>query len=144
VVLPNEGAVAGDPDFQFLVTIGYDLRPLAGYSAVLSPITDVELDTRTALNAYLLGWSRERFETSQQTDFRSGKWGPEARSEQARASKLAARLTAWDAVVLDPLAAMNRFNVRVLARPFEELKPVPAGWVLLQNGPRWTIWVRPR
>ncbi|MCS7272449.1 MAG: hypothetical protein NZ703_15300, partial [Gemmataceae bacterium] len=48
-------AVAGDADFQYLAAVAAGLRPLAGYSALLSPISDAEFDERLALNAYLLG-----------------------------------------------------------------------------------------
>src|SRR5205814_1565461 len=84
LALPGGCAVAGDPEFQYLAAVGFDLRPLAGYTAVLSPITDAELDTRVALNAYLLGWSRDRFRAEQDADLRAAKWGPEARSAAAR------------------------------------------------------------
>jgi hypothetical protein len=144
LTLPGGCAVAGDPDFQYLAAVGFDLRPLAGYTAVLSPITDAELDARAALNAYLLGWSRDRFRAEQDAELRGAKWGPAARSADAREARLTARLTAWDAVAHEPHAAAERFDVRVLARPAGVPEPPPAGWVLVQPGPRWPVWVRPR
>ena len=144
LTLPVGGAVAGDSDFQYLTAVGFDLRPLAGYTAVLSPISDSELDARVALNAYLLGWSRERFATDQESTMRVARWGPISRSVGARAVRLAARLAEWDAIVLDPTAALERFDVRVLARLVTDSEPAPPGWVLVQSGPRWLVWVRPR
>jgi hypothetical protein len=142
LTLPGGGAVAGEPEFQYLAAVAFDLRPLAGYSALISPISDAGLDTRIALNGYLLGWSRERFAADQDAELRRSHWGPEARSEEARSARLASRLAAWDAVARDPAAAVNRFGVRVLARPSGGAEPAPAGWVLVQRGPRWDVWVR--
>jgi hypothetical protein len=139
-----DGAVAGDADFQYLAAVGFNLRPLAGYSAVLSPITDDELDVRVALNARLRGWSRELFRTNQESELRQQRWGPEARSEDARATRLTARLAAWDAVASDTSAVIDRFDVRVVALLAGTADSPPAGWVLAQRGPRWAVWARPR
>src|SRR5262249_27977577 len=123
--------------------IGFGLRPLAGYTAILSPISEAELDNRVALNAYLLGLSRERFAADEARKLRESRWGLLARSAEAREVRLAARLAAWDALALDPSAATERFGVRVLARPISPSEsPPPPGWVLVQPGPRWTVWVR--
>ena len=141
--LPSEGAVAGDADFQYLAAVEYGLRPLAGYTAVLSPISDAELDERVALNAQLLGESREQFRARQEDELARQRWGPEARSAGARAAKLDTRLAAWDSVAADPAAAAGRFGVRVLARPAGDPVPPAGRWVLRQSGPRWEVWVRP-
>jgi hypothetical protein len=138
------GVVAGDPDFQYLAAVQYDLRPLAGYSAVLSPITDAELDERIALNAHLLGWTRDRFATEQEQELKRARWGPAMRSVESRSTRLAARLSAFDALAADVLGAAERFEVRTLALPAGGLDAAPSGWMLLQSGPRWDVWVRSR
>jgi hypothetical protein len=144
VELSRGGAVAGDPDYQYLAAVGFGLRPLAGYTAVLSPIPDAELDARVALNAYLLGRPRDQFRAEQDAALRAAKWGPEARSADARSARLAARLAAWDAVATNPSAAVERFDVRVLAAPAGPDVHQPAGWVRARSGPRWVVWVRRR
>jgi hypothetical protein len=144
LMLSDSGAVAGDPDFQYLAAVGFGLRPLAGYSAVLSPISDAELDMRVALNAHLLGWSRDRFRADQDAALRVAKWGREARSAEAREARLAARMAAWDRVAADVTGATARFDVGVLARLASAAEPPPTGWVRVQSGSGWAVWSRPR
>lgn len=141
--LPTEGTVAGDPDFQYLAAIDPGLRPLSGYTAVLSPIREAELAERVALNACLLGKSRAQFEAEQRELLARSRWGAEARSAAARAQRLAERLAAWEAVNADLAAAMQRYNVRLVARPTgaPEQPPSPQ-WVLLSRGLRWTLYER--
>ena len=142
--VPTHGTVAGDPDFQYAAAVEFDLRPLSGYTAVLSPMTDAELDTRIALNSFLLGRSREQFRDDETAVLRATRWGLEARSAEARTAKLAVRLAAWDAVTQNPVDIVERFDVRVLARLSGSPEPAPLGWVLAQSGPRWDVWTRPR
>jgi hypothetical protein len=56
---------------------------------------------------------------------------------------LAERLAAWEAVNADLAAAVQRYGVRLVARPAgaPEQPPSPE-WVLLARGPRWTLYVR--
>jgi hypothetical protein len=143
LVLPG-GAVAGDLDFQYFASVEFNVRPLAGYSAILSPISNQELDDRIALNAHLLGWSRDRFAAEQEQVLKQAKWGPEMRSAASRSARLAARLSAFDALALDVATAVERFDVRTLARPTGGAEAVPDGWALVQRGPRWDVWVQPR
>jgi len=140
--LPGEGSVAGDPDFQYLAATAFGLRPLAGYTAVLSPISDAELDERTALNARLMGWSREQFAADQQEHLQTAKWGPEARSDAARQQRLQARLDAWDRMGTEIESLLARYDVRVVARRLSSDLPLPDDWHLAVRTPRWAIWVR--
>jgi hypothetical protein len=141
--LPAGSAVAGDPDFQYLAAIDPGLRPLSGYTAVLSPIRDHELAERLALNACLLGYSREQFAAEQQEQLRRSRWGAEARSATARAERLAERLAAWDAVCADLSAAVRRYNVHLVARPATAAgEPPLPNWIRLDHGPRWTLYLR--
>ena len=142
--LPEKGSVAADAEFQYLAAIGYDLRPLDAYSAVLSPMSNDELDLRVALNCHLLGWSRERFESDQRNRLIVNRWGTEARSSEAREARLAMRLAKFDAIAANPDEFVDRFDVRVLARSVGEPDRVPPGWVLHNRGARWNVWVRPR
>jgi hypothetical protein len=140
--LPNNGCVAGDPEFQYLASTAFGLRPLAGYTAVLSPISEAELEERTALNAYLLGWSREQFAADQQEQLQTTKWGLEARSASARQQRLQACLDAWDRVGTEIENLLARYDVRVVARWQSDDVPLPGHWQLAGQTPRWTIWVR--
>ncbi len=142
---PLPGAcVAGDLDFQYLAAVGFDLRPLAGYTAMLSPISDTELDTRVALNAYLLGWSRERFVEEQNVSAAHQQVGVGARSEQARSARLEVRLAIWDGLDQTASALVERFNVRVIATPLDSTEQPPTGWIQMTTGPRWVVWTRAR
>lgn len=147
--LPAGGTVAGDVEFQYFAATGFPLRPLAGYSATLSPISDAELDARVALNAHLMGMTCEQFLAAEDAALRGVKWGREARSAEARDARLQARLAAFDAVARDVPDAVKRFDVRVIARRTPDTgTPLPAEWMLLQDGPRWKdaprwkVWVR--
>ena len=143
--LPAGTAVAGDPDFQYAASVRFNLRPLAGYTAILSPIPDAELDTRRALNEYLLGRTRAEYRAGEMTSIWTTLWGREARSEATRVERLAARLAAWDAVAADPAAAVDRFCVRVLSLPAgSDGQHLPPGWELRRRGKRWDVWERPR
>src|SRR5262249_44303088 len=123
-------------------TVAADLRPLTGYAVELSAaVPDADWDARAALNAWLLGADRGRFEAEQRAWLAARVWGPEPRSEAARARPLARRLAALDAVAADPAAARARFAVRYLALP----AGAPAGhlgpgWARLQAGPTWQLW----
>jgi hypothetical protein len=143
--LPAGTAVAGDSYFQSAAAVRFNLRPLAGYAAELSPIPDPELDARIAINEYLLGRSRAEYRTSEMAAIWTKAGGREARSEAARLERLAARLAAWDAVAAVPAAATDRFFIRVLALPAgakgSHLSP---GWELRRRGKRWDVWERPR
>lgn len=138
----NDGSVAGDPEFQYLACIGRGYRPLSGYSAVLSPISDDELDLRVALNAYLSGQSREAFLAEQAAWLQGNKWGHEARSEEARRFRLSARLQAWDDVALHANELIERFNVKVVARRPQAGPMSLDGWRHIIASPRWAVWMR--
>jgi hypothetical protein len=139
--LPAGAGVAGDPDFQYAAAIRFNLRPLAGYTAVLSPIPDAELDARIATNAYLLGRLRETFWAEQSEAMRGAQWGPCGRSEAARRERLAARLAAYDSVAADPAAVVDRFRIRVLALPAGAGGGhLPPGWEIGRRGSRWDVW----
>jgi hypothetical protein len=96
-----------------------------------------------ALNACLLGQTREQFEAEQREQLARSRWGAEARSAAVRAQRLAERLAAWEAVNADLAAAVQRYGVRLVARPAgaPEEPPSPE-WVLLARGPRWTLYAR--
>jgi len=143
--LPAGTTVAGDPDFQYAAAVRFNLRPLAGYTAVLSPMTDAELDARVASNEYLLGRTREEFRAGEMAAIWTTHWGPSARSEAARRGRLAARLAAWDALAADPAATVERYRVRVLALPAgADGRHLPPGWVPRRRGGRWDVRERPR
>lgn len=141
-LVPNS-VLAGERGFVDLAAIQEDQRPLNHYAADFSPsISDAEWDARYALNAYLLGVDRAAFEIQldQWLDRQVwGAWG-RGRSAERRAERRAGRLAAFDEVVANPNAALDRFAVRYLALPSG--RPPPDGWTPLQHGPTWDIWER--
>jgi hypothetical protein len=141
--LPNTGTVAGDTQLQCLVVIYRGLRPLSGYTAILSPISNEELDLRIALNAYLLGQDEDTFLRRQTQEFLTARWGPQARSVEARKQRLADRQRAWREVVARPQVYMERFQVRVLVCASDHAPPQPTDWQRLALSTRWAVWVRP-
>jgi hypothetical protein len=137
------GSVAGDPTYQQLTAIQGAARPLSGYTAVLSPIPDAEVDDRFALNAWLRGWDRERFEQSEKQRLANLRWGYESRRPEAAAARLHARLAAYDSVAKDPATAITRYQVTLVARTLEDSENVPEGW---ERCPAlgWKVWRLPR
>jgi hypothetical protein len=138
--------VGGDRFFVDSAMILEDWRPLSGYSVdVSAAVSTPEWDLRVALNSYLLGWDRTRFEKEQITWLDETLWGPwrRDRSPAARQERLNGRLTAWDSVVSNPDAALTKFQVRYLALPSGvSADHLGARWLLQEDGTTWQVWER--
>ncbi|MBX6311807.1 MAG: hypothetical protein IRY99_02635 [Isosphaeraceae bacterium] len=142
---PN-AVLAGAPEFLELGAILEDQRPLDHYCLLLSPsIDDAEWDRRVALNDYLRGFDRADFARCQEATLSKG-WGPWVRDVALRAKRLAARLSAFDAIRAHPAAALEEFAVRYVALPANQPPPeyLREGWRRLQGGPSWQVWERLR
>jgi hypothetical protein len=144
--LAGNAVVAGDKFFVDPALIQEDLRPLYQYAVDLSAAVDnQEWDTRVALNSYLRGLDRAGFLAEQNAWLDRIPWGPWApgRSAAARHARLAGRLAAWDAVVADPAAQLDRFRVRYLAlRVGAKADHLGSEWYRLEAGPTWQVWER--
>ena len=139
--------VAGDLRFLEMAVLLTRVRPLDGYNVYISPyIADPELDSRTALNAYLLGLDRSEFARRQRTYLEDGMgygWGPWVTDRHVLEEKLSRQLAAFDAVSENLKSSLDRFQVRYLALPSgDRLRDDDPGWTLLQEGPTWDIWER--
>jgi hypothetical protein len=138
--------VAGDRFFVDSAMILEDWRPLSGYSVdVSAAVSTPEWDLRVALNSYLRGLDRTRFEKEQITWLDETLWGPwrRGRSPAARQERLNSRLAAWDSVAASPTDALDRFKVRYLALPVEaRVDHLGEKWVRRETGPTWQVWER--
>lgn len=138
---PDNAVVAGVPEYTGLAIGLENLRPLVQYSTFFSPyVTDRELGARLALGAVLRGVDRASFGAEQDHDMATG-WGPWRRDARLRADRVAELLRDYDAAAADPLAAADRFRVRVVGRP-DRAPPPGRGWRLAQDGPAWRLWER--
>lgn len=118
--------------------------PLDHYAVLFSaPITNEEWDDRVALNAALLSQSRSDFEKSQRATL-SKDLGPWVRDERLRKIRLDRRMATFDAAMVDPTAAADKFNVRYVALSADA--PLAAylksGWRTAATSPRWVVWSR--
>jgi hypothetical protein len=148
--VPNATA-AGEFQFTNFAAIIENQRPLDNYWVFLSPqVTDAEWDERVALNSFLLAEDRVTYEAEQRTGFQvnsaKGGWGPWTRDAAVAAHRVRSRLAAFDQVVTDPEAALNRYRVRYLG--IRTGQPPPAyviqrQWTRVQEGPFWQVWERP-
>jgi hypothetical protein len=110
----ERGGVAGDSWFVAFAAIFDDQRPLARYSAKLTPsIDNVALDERVALNAVLLGQTQADFELAQRAEAQVDRWGPTAR---------------------DPILAAARLRRRVRDRPAISGRPTGRGYRMGPSG----------
>ncbi|HEY8280323.1 MAG TPA: hypothetical protein VIH99_11910 [Bdellovibrionota bacterium] len=99
LMISSHEGIAGDRNLVELFSIQYNLRPLSGYIATLSPnITDAEWHRRVALNAVVSGFSAERFVASQAMEIEQWVWGPWARSPNGRTELFDARMNAFKEV----------------------------------------------
>jgi hypothetical protein len=148
VRLVPRGVVAGDQGFVYLAVVLEDQRPLDHYAVINSPAaSDDEWDARIALNRYLLGTDRTRFEAEQGLWLRTNPWGfwaPHRASPARRQGRLDRRLRAFATIEADPHAALERFDVRYVALPFGRAPPavLHTRWKRLQDGPTWSLWER--
>jgi hypothetical protein len=147
--LRPRGVVAGEMGFVSLALVLENQRPLDHYAVLNSPaVGDDEWDARIALNRYLLGADRTRFEAEQREWLRTNPWGlwaPHRASPAQQQDRLARRLRAFATVEADPRAALERFDVRYVALPVDRTPPAIPGttWRCLQTGPSWSLWERP-
>ncbi len=139
--VPPGSTAAGEVDFQYLAAIGWGMRPLDGYTAVLSPITNAELDERHALQAVLLGREREDYRGQLEAGWEPPHWGPEARSEQAWRERIAQRLEAYDRVQQGLAAYIRQYRVRVFGHRSPHVRPAGDAWRLVHSGDYWHVWV---
>jgi hypothetical protein len=146
--VPNATA-AGEIDFTNFAAILENQRPLDNYWVFLSPqVKDSEWDERVALNSFLLAEDRATYETKQRTGFQVGPgrgWGPWTRDPAVSAHRVRARLAAFDRVVADPEAALNRYRVRYVGLRIGQTPSAYLGkrqWTRIQDGPFWQVWER--
>jgi hypothetical protein len=142
---PNT-VVSGDKAFVDFAVIAERVRPLRHYIANHTPsVTDTELDQRWALNAYLLGQTREEYETQERAFFINEPFGPISRDRTKLEPRLALQMNTYDSIAADPSPALNQFQVRYLALPAGQLPPAylsAGGWTQIETGPNWRIWER--
>jgi hypothetical protein len=136
--------VAGDLDGVDFAAILDNQRPLANWSVYLSPsVSDAELDERTALNAVLLGTERATFESSQHHYYETFDMGPWMRDPSQRPLRVTARLAAYDRVLADLPAALDRFGVRyVVLTAGDKPDYLAQSWTPVAIGPTWDVWER--
>ncbi|MGB8009379.1 MAG: hypothetical protein WCF48_19795 [Terriglobales bacterium] len=139
-------STAGDRDFAQYAIIVDHLTPLAAeYPVIWSPsVSDVDLDRRVALNAYLSGMSRAEYEAKERWDMDHLQYGAELRDLRVRAARFTSRMECFDQIVSDPSAVISRYSVKYVALLEGAPKPRALGsdWNLLQHGPTWEVWER--
>jgi hypothetical protein len=142
--LQARSMIAGDQMYIDFATVVDNLRPLMHYAVRLSPsVDDEELMVRTGLNEYVRGVDRTSFDRSNREFLFRTPWGPWARDPEARERRAQQFLAAYDRIVKDPEAAMDRFRVRYLALPSGSALPATTGrWKQVQEGPTWDVWER--
>jgi hypothetical protein len=136
---------AGTDDYVQYAMIVDHVSPLgAAYPVMLSPsVTDSELDYRYALDSYLSGESREAFESEQRDLLEHLQYGVELRDLTRRQVRLGSRVRWFDQIAANPVAEIEKNQVRYVAVPAGATRPAPeAAWTLLQKGPAWDVWVR--
>jgi hypothetical protein len=138
VDLTSGVAVAGEPTLVSLATAEFNLHPLAGYAAYLSPIPNRELDERTALNSILLDRPRAEFEADRRAALAGARWSPATRSEEYRHRRLAEGLAAFDDVARDVPGVVARYGVRYLIVP--PTHPVGPDWEPAAAAPGWVAY----
>jgi hypothetical protein len=136
--------VAGDPLFQEYAVALECVRPLIHRTVYFSPyLSDFDIDSRIAMNAYLMGLDRESLAMQQRKDLEGGIHGPWMRHKRLLEDKLSRRLTVYDAVRRDPRSFFDRYNVRYLAlEPGSRPGDTISTWSLFQHGTPWDIWER--
>jgi len=136
--------VAGDSQFQEYAVVLEGVRPLIDGTVSYSPyVSDPDLDSRIALNAYLMGVDRDALAIQQMKNLKAGVNGAWLRDPRLLAEKLSRRLTVYDAVRKDPRSFFNRYNVRYLAlAPGSRPGDTISNWSLIQHGPAWDLWER--
>lgn len=141
--LESNKVVAGDAWFVSFSSLGENLRPLSGYSAVLSPSLSIpEWHEREALNAFLEGLTRDEFEERQLDSLANPGWGPWGRSREVQRATIDERLTIYDQIVLNPGVLIKKFSVRYFAvKSGFETQPILATLSReIQSGPHWRIF----
>ena len=137
------GIISGDPEFVETAIAFENVRPLNAYAAMYSPAIDnSELDRRIALDSYLVGTTREQFESEQLRSLTDGRWGPWARSTVIRDERYRSRINAFRSIEQDPVGAIRQFSVSYVALAQGQHLPDGASgsFRVLQKGPNWTIW----
>ena len=142
-IFTRNAVAAGDSDFVDFASILDGLRPLAGWTVDNSPsVTDAELDDRVAINDRLLGVDRSSFEARQHSYFENVHLS-RAERDRLLPLRVAARLAAYDRVIADLPAALDRFAVRYVGLPAGTKPPyLRQGWTLIAAGPTWDVWER--
>ena len=138
-LLPG-ATVAGDDDFCELAAVAEDQWVLSGEAVARSMAVDNDQwELRTALNAYLEGTDRPKFEEASRLAtgwfWKSPELQPEVKT---------ALMRKYDEVFQDPDRFIAEFGVRyvALAADRPEVPYLRAGWAILQRGPYWQIWER--
>ena len=135
--------IAGPDPWQYAAASRFPVRPLACYTTILSPISDLELNERLALNAWLGGLSQEEFLHRQRQTLEEAHWGAEARSETARTARLSKLADCWSRLTQDPELLCNRYGVSAVILPPETAATDRlSGWTLRNNHAGYRLYIR--
>jgi hypothetical protein len=137
--------VAGDPVFIDLSITLENLRPLRGYAVQMSaPVRDQEWHEREALNAILLGETREVFKANQEHVAQAFHWGRWQRESDGKVKFVSERLNAYDHVIAHLGSRLLDFQVRYAAIPSgQTVSPaLIERFQKIQSGPYWDLWER--
>ena len=144
--LVARATVAGDDAFCELAAVAEDQWVLSGEAVPRSFAVDNEQwESRAALNAYLVGIDRAKFEKAARVAADLWFWENPKREGEVTA----AFMRRYDEVVQAPDRFIAEFGVRYVALEAEgpqmadrHIDHLRAGWTMLQRGPYWQIWER--
>ena len=140
VPLVPRSVVAGSEHFLELAGIAENQRQLSGWIVPVSMSLDnSSWETRTALNAFLSGETRDDFvrDTAENV-------GEYWFLEPIQSQLIDGFMRQFDEVARDPDKALRTLDVRYVALPVGQQPPpyVASRFDLLQPGPYWQIWQR--
>jgi hypothetical protein len=144
--LVARATVAGDDAFCELAAVAEDQWVLSGEAVPRSFAVDNEQwESRAALNAYLVGIDRAKFEKAARVAADLWFW----ENPKREGDVTAAFMRKYDEVVQAPDRFIAEFGVRYVALEAEgpqmadrHIDHLRAGWTMLQRGPYWQIWER--
>src|SRR5262249_8847217 len=111
-LIPN-AVIAGNEVLVDLFSIFYNLRPLSGYTAEISPgVANAEWHRRAALNALASRPAPQEIAPEQATGVEQDHWGPWARSPGGRRALFETRMAAYSELARDPVTSLRRYGVR--------------------------------
>ena len=139
--LVADATIAGDERFCELAAVAEYQWVLGGPAVPISMAVDNEQwESRTALDAYLVGTDRVEFEKAARIAAELWFW----ESPESEGEVVAALMRKYDEVVGAPDRFIARFGVRYVALAADKFPGgyLREGWTMLQPGPYWQIWER--